>query len=50
MLIDDKFPNGFTDLGKYIHKKGLYMGITASAGDKSCNGLAGSLGYETIDA
>jgi len=26
------------------------MGITASAGDKSCNGLAGSLGYESIDA
>ena len=37
-------------VGDYIHSKGLKFGIYSSAGTKTCEGLAGSLNYEDIDA
>ena len=37
-------------LGDYIHKKGLKFGIYSSAGNFTCEGRAGSLHYEEIDA
>jgi len=46
----ERFPNGMTPLGDYIHAAGLFYGIYSSAGTKTCAGRAGSLGYESIDA
>lgn len=37
-------------LADYIHDKGLLVGLTSSAGTKSCQGKPGSLGYEHNDA
>ena len=37
-------------LGDYIHDKGLLYGLYESAGTLTCEGRAGSLGYETVDA
>ena len=37
-------------LGDYLHSKGLKFGVYSSAGTKTCQGRAGSLGYEQIDA
>lgn len=37
-------------MAKYIHDKGLKFGIYSSAGTKSCQQLAGSLGHEEEDA
>ena len=36
--------------GDYVHSKGLKFGIYSSAGTKTCAGMPGSLGFETIDA
>ena len=47
---EDKFPDGMKKLGDYIHSKGLKFGIYSSAGTMTCQGLAGSLYYEEIDA
>lgn len=38
------------NLGEYIHGKGLLFGLYSSSGDKTCEGRAGSLNYETVDA
>ena len=37
-------------VGDYIHSLGLKFGIYSSAGTKTCQGLAGSLDYEDVDA
>jgi alpha-galactosidase len=42
--------NGIKALADYIHSKGLKVGIYSSAGTTTCQGLAGSLGYEQVDA
>ena len=46
------FPNGMTEVADYIHNKDptLKFGLYSSAGTKTCEGRAGSLGYETQDA
>jgi alpha-galactosidase len=37
-------------LADYLHSKGLKFGLYSSAGTNTCEGRAGSLGYEDIDA
>ena len=36
-------------LSDYIHSLGLKVGIYSDAGDYTCGGMAGSLGYEQQD-
>jgi alpha-galactosidase len=51
MQADPKsFPSGMKATGDYIHSKGLKFGIYSSAGTYTCEGRAGSLGNEEIDA
>lgn len=45
-----RFPSGIPALVAYIHARGLKAGIYESAGTTTCEGLAGSLGYEAVDA
>jgi alpha-galactosidase len=42
--------DGIQALADYVHSKGLKLGIYESAGTTTCQGLAGSLGYEQVDA
>jgi len=44
------FPSGMAALASYVHSKGLMFGLYSDAGNKTCAGRPGSLGYETIDA
>ena len=44
------FPKGIADLASYVHSKGLLFGVYSDAGNKTCAGRPGSLGYETHDA
>eukprot|EP01052_Picozoa_sp_SAG31_P000942 SAG31_NODE_30_length_32545_cov_9.378999_5_plen_151_part_00 len=44
------FSSGMRALGEYIHSRGLLYGIYQSSGTKTCQGFAGSLGNEWIDA
>ncbi|KAG9094800.1 hypothetical protein FRC06_010474, partial [Ceratobasidium sp. 370] len=44
-----KFPNGIKSVADYVHSRGLLFGIYSDAGEKTCAGYPGSLGYETID-
>lgn len=44
------FPSGMKNLADYIHKKGLKFGLYSSAGNLTCEGRAGSLYHEEIDA
>ena len=44
------FPNGIKPLVDYAHSKGLLFGLYSDAGNKTCAGRPGSLGYEDIDA
>ncbi len=53
----NKFPSGMAALAKYIHDKGLKMGLYSTPGTKTCaaiyggySGGVGSLGHETSDA
>ena len=36
-------------LGQYLHQKGLKFGLYSDAGVKTCGGMAGSLGFESLD-
>lgn len=52
-----KFPDGIAGLAKYIHDKGLKIGIYETPNTKTCAGLyggyaggVGSVGHETVDA
>ena len=38
------------DLADYVHSLGLKFGLYSSAGEMTCEGRAGSLGFEQIDA
>ena len=44
------FPSGLKSLGDYMHSKSLKFGVYSSAGTQTCAGMAGSLGYEELDA
>ena len=43
------FPK-MADLAGYVHSKGLLFGVYSDAGNKTCAGRPGSLGYENKDA
>jgi alpha-galactosidase len=45
-----KFPNGIKAVAKYVHSKGLKLGIYEDAGTATCAGYPGSLGHEKQDA
>ena len=45
-----KFPKGMKEMGDFLHSNGLLFGLYNSAGYQTCQGLAGSLTYEQIDA
>lgn len=45
-----KFPNGMKTLADFIHSQGFKFGIYSSAGEYTCGGRPGSLGYEMQDA
>ena len=46
----NKFPHGMRYLADYIHSKGLKFGMYSCAGNWTCAGYPGSLGYEYVDA
>ncbi len=45
----ETFPD-MASLADYIHSKGLKFGLYSAAGNKTCQGRPGSLGYEIRDA
>ncbi|KAE8149942.1 putative alpha-galactosidase A [Aspergillus avenaceus] len=45
-----KFPRGLPWLGEYVKSKGFTFGIYEDAGNLTCGGYPGSLGYEEMDA
>jgi len=45
-----KFPHGIAGVARYVHRKGLKLGIYESAGATTCAGYAGSIGHEKQDA
>lgn len=45
-----KFPNGIGHVADKVHELGLKLGIYSDAGESTCGGYEGSLGYEEIDA
>jgi alpha-galactosidase len=45
-----KFPNGLIWLGQYLKDRNLKFGIYGDAGNATCGGYPGSLGYEDIDS
>ncbi|KAK2755673.1 hypothetical protein FQN54_005822 [Arachnomyces sp. PD_36] len=51
---EERFPNGFPALGKYIHDLGLLFGVYSDSGIKMCMSgepdQAGSLFHEDVDA
>ncbi|WP_050696972.1 glycoside hydrolase family 27 protein [Anaeromassilibacillus senegalensis] len=47
---NDKFSNGFKNLGDYLHGQKLQFGMQNSAGTKTGSGLPGSYNYEMRDA
>jgi alpha-galactosidase len=49
ILTNSKFPD-MKELGDYLHRNGLKMGIYSSPGPWTCGGCAGSYGYEKQDA
>ncbi|ETO33695.1 Melibiase family protein [Reticulomyxa filosa] len=44
------FPDGIVPLVEMAHSNGLLFGLYSDAGNETCQGRPGSLGYETIDA
>ncbi|KAF2670684.1 putative alpha-galactosidase [Microthyrium microscopicum] len=44
------FPQGIPWLVNYVKSKGFHFGIYEDAGNKTCGGYPGSLGYEATDA
>lgn len=45
-----RFPSGIAELARYVHARGLLLGIYSSAGTTTCAGRPASLGHETVDA
>ena len=51
MQVDEtRFPLGMKAMGDFIHGLGLKFGIYSSAGTYTCQGRAGSLNHEEVDA
>ncbi|CUS25239.1 LAQU0S45e00144g1_1 [Lachancea quebecensis] len=46
----EKFPNGMKHVADRLHKQDLLFGMYSSAGEYTCAGYSGSLGYEETDA
>ncbi len=46
----ERFPTGIAALARYVHARGLKIGIYASPGVTTCQGLPGSFGHERQDA
>src|SRR3954467_12668046 len=44
------FPSGMKSLADYVHSLGMKFGLYSSNGTATCQGVAGQLGHETIDA
>ncbi len=44
------FPSGMKALGDYIHALGLKFGLYSSHGTATCQNVAGTFGYEDVDA
>jgi len=44
------FPDGIAPLAQMAHDNGLKFGLYSDAGNFTCAGRPGSLGYETVDA
>jgi alpha-galactosidase len=44
------FPNGIAAVADYVHSKGLKLGIYSDRGTNTCQGRAGSQGFEAQDA
>lgn len=45
-----RFPSGIPALAKYMHDRGLKLGIYSDAGTKTCGGYPGSFGHFDLDA
>lgn len=45
-----KFPSGMKAMADYVHARGLKFGLYSDAGNKTCEGHMGSMGYEKEDA
>jgi alpha-galactosidase len=45
-----KFPQGIAEVARYVHARGLKLGIYEDAGTLTCAGFPGSLGHEELDA
>lgn len=45
-----KFPQGIAAVARYVHARGLKLGIYEDAGTTTCAGFPGSLGHERLDA
>ena len=44
------FPSGMKSLANWLHGRGLKLGLYSDAGTATCQGRAGSLGFEELDA
>ncbi|CDW88128.1 melibiase family protein [Stylonychia lemnae] len=47
---NSKFPGGMRPMSSFLHDNNLKLGLYESAGAQTCQGGAGSLGFETADA
>jgi alpha-N-acetylgalactosaminidase len=45
-----RFPNGIDGLARYVHSKGLKLGLYTDIGTHTCGGYPGSFGHFDIDA
>ncbi|XP_067661048.1 alpha-N-acetylgalactosaminidase-like isoform X1 [Haliotis asinina] len=51
LVIDpERFPNGILGLSRYVHSRGLKLGIYGDVGTKTCAGYPGSQDYTKQDA
>jgi len=46
----ETFPSGMKSLADYLHNKGLLFGLYSSAGTNTCEGRAGGMDHEDMDA
>ena len=49
IAVNEKFPS-MSDLGNWLHQRGLKFGIYSSPGDYTCGGFLGSIDHEQQDA
>jgi hypothetical protein len=45
-----RFPNGIDGLARYVHSKGLKLGLYTDIGTHTCGGYPGSFGHYDVDA